>query len=186
MQKRKQKTGNQLLAKVCLSGLMSAIIAVFTSFVRFPTGINDGYLHVGDSMVYLAGCILGPFGILAGAIGGAIADLLAGVPIWAIPTAIIKALNCLPFVLAASHFKKNSDDFKIINRLTLPMVIVSGLITVWGYFPVSGLLYSFQGAWAEMPISIVQATGSAIIFIVVGLALDKANINKYLSRFNRF
>ena len=81
--------------KICLTGLMAAIIAVFTAFVKMPTGINEGYLHFGDSMVYLAGCLLGPFGAISAAIGGGLADVLAGAPVWAIPTAIIKALSLI-------------------------------------------------------------------------------------------
>ena len=38
--------------KICLTGLMAAIIAVFTAFVKMPTGINEGYLHFGDSIAF--------------------------------------------------------------------------------------------------------------------------------------
>ena len=43
---------NKKVVKICFTGLMAAIIAVFTAFVKMPTGINDGYLHFGDSMIY--------------------------------------------------------------------------------------------------------------------------------------
>ena len=40
-----------------------------------------------------------PFSFMSASVGGALADLLAGYAVWAIPTAIIKALNVLPFVI---------------------------------------------------------------------------------------
>lgn len=165
--------------KICLTGLMAAIIAVFTAFIKFNTGINDGYLHFGDSMIYLAGCILGPYGIISSAIGGAIADILAGSAIWAIPTAIIKALNCVPFVVA-SHFYLKKKPLRIVNIYTVPTTILSGLITIFGYLLAEGLMYSFPSAWTSVPFSIIQSVGSAVIFVVVGTALDAVKINKVL------
>jgi len=171
---------NKKVIKICLTGLMAAIIAVFTAFIKVPTGINDGYLHFGDSMIYLAACLLGPLGALSAAIGGALADILAGAAVWAIPTAIIKAFNALPFILMSSLYKKKKDKNKIINAYTVPMVVVSGLITIFGYLLAEGLMYSFPTAWTSVPFSIIQATGSAVVFIVFGLALDAVKIQKYI------
>ncbi len=167
---------------ICLTGLMAAVIAVFTAFVKVPTGINDGYLHFGDSMIYLSGCIIGPWGALSAAIGGGLADVLAGAPQWAPATAVIKALNCVPFIIASAVYNKNKEKFKIINLYTIPMVVVSGLITVFGYLLAEGIMYSFPTAWTSVPFSIVQATGSAVVFVLAGLALDAVKINKYIKR----
>ncbi len=171
---------NKKVIKICLTGLMAAIIAVFTAFIKVPTGINDGYLHFGDSMIYLAACLLGPLGALSAAIGGALADILAGAAVWAIPTAIIKALNAVPFILMSSLYKKKKGKNKIINAYTVPMVVVSGLITIFGYLLAEGLMYSFPTAWTSVPFSIIQATGSAVVFIIFGLALDAVKIQKYI------
>ncbi len=171
---------NKKVIKICLTGLMAAIIAVSTAFIKVPTGINDGYLHFGDSMIYLAACLLGPLGALSAAIGGALADILAGAAVWAIPTAIIKALNAVPFILMSSLYKKKKSKNKIINAYTVPMVIVSGLITIFGYLLAEGLMYSFPTAWTSVPFSIIQATGSAVVFIIIGLALDTVKIQKYI------
>ena len=45
--------------KITLAALFAALVTVATTVVKIPTGINDGYLHFGDSMIYLAGCLLG-------------------------------------------------------------------------------------------------------------------------------
>ena len=48
------------LKKITLTAMFAALVAVMTAFIKVPTGINEGYLHFGDSMIYLAGCLLGP------------------------------------------------------------------------------------------------------------------------------
>lgn len=167
--------------QLCLTGLMAAIICVFTAFIKVNTGINNGYVHFGDSMIYLAGTLLGPWASLAAAIGGALADVLAGAPQWAPATAIIKALNAVPFFVMAGLYKKKHGTRKIISWYTIPMVVVSGAISVFGYLIAEGLMYSFPSAWASVPFTIIQAVGSALIFIVLGLALDAAKITKYIN-----
>lgn len=167
---------------ISLAGVMAAIIAVFTSFVKIPTGINEGYLHFGDSMIYLAGSLLGPIGILSASVGGALADILAGAPEWAIATALIKAVNCVPFVVAAHFYQKKKGTLKIINVYTAPMTVVSGLITVFGYLVAEGIMYSFPSAWTSVPFSIVQAVGSAVLYLVAGAALDAVKINRIIKK----
>lgn len=173
---------NTKLFKVCLTGLMAAIIALFTAFVKIPTGINDGYLHFGDSVIYIAGCIVGPFGIISSAIGGALADVLAGAAVWALPTAIIKAFNCLPFVLATRYYMKKKGCFRIVNIYTVAMTVLSAFITVFGYLLAESLMYSFPTALTSVPFSIAQAVGSGIIFVLMGKALEKAKIERLIGR----
>lgn len=179
MEKTKQSS-NVKIQKICVTGLMAAVICVFTAFVKFNTGINDGYLHFGDSMIYLAGTLLGPWASLAAAIGGALADIISGAPQWAPATAVIKALNAVPFILMASAYKKKHNKRKIVSWYTVPMVIVSGLITIFGYLLAEGIMYSFSTAWLSAQFSVIQAIGSAIIFIIVGLALDGAKITRFI------
>ena len=169
------------LKKITLTAIFAALIAVMTAFIKVPTGINEGYLHFGDSMIYLAGCLLGPYGIIAAALGGALADVLAGAAVWAIPTAIIKACNSVPFIIATAMYVKNKGSHKIIHLSTLLMTVVSGLITVFGYLIAEGLMYSFPSALTSVPFSIIQATGSAIVFILVGYTLDAVKIQKYFN-----
>ncbi len=172
-----KKTKNNI-KNICFTGLMAAMITVCTAFIKVPTGINSGYLHFGDSMIYIASCFLGPWAFIAAAIGGAFADILSGAPQWAIATAIIKALNAVPFVIMSAMYRKKNDKIKIVNKYTLPMVIVSGLITIFGYLVAEGIMYSFPSAWTSVPFSIVQAVGSAVIYVIIGKILDKLDMNK--------
>lgn len=80
----------------------------------------------------------------------------------------------------AAEYKKKNNTVKVVNKYTSPMVIVSGLITIFGYLLAEGIMYSFPSALTSVPFSIVQAVGSAIIFFVVGKIFDKANLQKYI------
>ena len=166
--------------KITLAALFAALVTVATTVVKIPTGINDGYLHFGDSMIYLAGCLLGPIAALSAAIGGALADILSGVPTWAPATAIIKACNAVPFIVAMHYYVKSKGKHRIVNLRTVLMTIVSGLITAFGYLLAEGIMYSFPTAWTSFPISLIQATGSAVIFLIIGCALDAAKIQRFI------
>lgn len=168
-------SNNNKVKRICITGLMAALICVATAFIKMPTGINSGYLHFGDSMIYLAGCLLGPWASLAAAIGGALADVISGAPQWAPATAIIKAINAVPFILVVRN-----TNHKIITKWTVLMTVVSGLLTIGGYLVAEGLMYSFPTALTSVPFSCVQALGSAIVFVIVGAILDKIKIQKYI------
>ena len=171
---------NNNFKKITIAAIFTALVAVMTAFIKIPTGINEGYLHFGDSMIYLAGCLVGPYATIAAAVGGALADILAGAAIWALPTAIIKLCNSIPFIIATAHYVKKKGCHKIIHPSTVLMTVISGLITIFGYYIAEGLMFSFEAALISSWIGIIQPVGGAVIFIVVGCALDKIKIQKYL------
>lgn len=153
------------------AALFAAIIMIFTAYVKVNTGINSGYVHFGDSMIYLAACVLPmPYAAGAAAMGGALADILAGSAVWIPFTAVIKALNTVPFALV--YLKSFDKQTGIICIPTLIMSIVSGLITIFGYLIAESFLYSFESAVISVPFSIIQSVGSCIVFVCGGKALD--------------
>ena len=167
--------------RIVIAAMFSAMIAVMTAFVQIktPTG---GYVHLGDSMIYLAASFLPmPYAVAAAAIGGGIADLLV-YPETIIYTVIIKAVNAVFF---------SSKGEKLLTKRNALMTIPSGLVTIVGY-SLSKLLRmllagdSLQSAivnalW-KAPENSIQALASALIFIVIALALDKAQIKKRMLR----
>ena len=79
--------------KVSYTGVMTALVFVGTFIITIPIPFGNGYIHLGDGFVFLAGIFLGPiYGALAAGLGSALADLQAGYAIWAFPTFLIKAL----------------------------------------------------------------------------------------------
>lgn len=95
-----------------LTGLMAAMITLMTAYIcHIPIGLNGGYLHFGDSLIYLAAALLPtPYALAAAAIGGGLADLLT-VPLWLPATIVIKPLIALPFTCKSA---------KSLHRATSP------------------------------------------------------------------
>lgn len=157
--------------KMVLTALFAAMITVMTAYIcHIPTGINEGYIHFGDALIYMAACFLPmPYAIAAGAIGGGLADLLTA-PVWAVATMIIKALICLPFT---------SKGPKILCGRNVAAVCISGLISAVGYAIAEGIMF---GTWvtsiAGFSGSAIQSGGSAVLFILLGLALDKIGLKR--------
>lgn len=169
---------NKSLLKITYTAIFTAIILLSTMLIKFSTGLGEGYIHFGDSMLYLTACLLPfPYCIIAGAIGGALADILGGFAIWSIPTAIIKALNVLPFAIICKKYKSN----KILCKKTILMTFVSGAITICGYFVAECILYSAESATLSIIGNSIQAVASGIIFIIMATALDKINFKRRIT-----
>lgn len=157
-----------------MTGLMAAMITIMTAYIcHIPTGANGGYIHFGDSLIYLAAVLLPtPYALAAAAIGGGLADLLTA-PMWTIATIIIKMLITIPFT------------YKQSKCITLRNV----LATIFAFF-ISGTCYFFAeyilfGTWSaylvSMSGSLIQSGGSAVFFIIFGLALDKCGVKNKIN-----
>jgi hypothetical protein len=46
--------------KFVLTGLMTAMVFVLTFTLKVPVPYTSGYIHLGDSMIYLSVIVLGP------------------------------------------------------------------------------------------------------------------------------
>lgn len=157
-----------------LTGLMAAMIALMTAYIcHIPFGANGGYIHFGDSFIYIAAAILPtPYALAAAAIGGGIADLLTA-PMWTPATIIIKMLITIPFTSKAA-------------RLITTRNVIATFIAYWishtGYFFAEYILFeSFSSAFFGSIGGIIQSGGSAVFFLVFGLALDTVHIKAKLA-----
>ncbi len=167
----KNRADSEHIKYAAITAMFAALITVTTAYIKIPAPL--GYAHAGDSMIYLAASVLpGPLGFAAAAVGGGLADLLAGYPQWAIPTAIIKALNVLPFFLIKLSLKNSPKLDTIISLPNLLMLIPTTIVTIGGYFVANALLYDTAAAIAEILPNLVQASVGAGIFIVLGTSLD--------------
>lgn len=71
-------------ANLVMTALMIGIIIVSIMFIRIPIPGTQGYVHLGDAMIFLSVLILGwKNGAMAAAIGGALGDIMGGAPVWA-------------------------------------------------------------------------------------------------------
>lgn len=168
---------HQKVSRLTSTALFAALICVTTAYIfHIPFGVNGGYVHIGDSLIYLAAAFLPtPYAMFAGAIGGAMADILTA-PVYAPATFIIKMLISLPITC-----KKD----KIVNVHNCVGVVVAAVISFIGYYITDVILF---GTWGALIPSIVgtlaQSGGSAVIFIILGSTLDKAGFRSTMK--NKF
>ncbi len=157
---------------ISLTGIFAALTFVFTAYIfHIPAG-TAGYMHIGDTFIYLAASILPlKFAMISGALGGMLADTLLGAVVWVIPTMIVKPILAL-------CFKK--DDKKIVTKRNILGSIVAGAVGTFLYMIAGGFIYGFEGAFAIGMITLIQPIGSTIFYVLVGSALDKIN---FIERF---
>ena len=173
---------NNKTKRLVIVALFTALVAVATMAIKVPT-IN-GYIHLGDTMVYLCGIFLGPiYGAIAAGIGSFLADMLSGYMVWAVPSLLIKALDALAFGLIFKSIVLNDvKGVSLLSRYAFALII-GGSIMVGGYFITGTILYSFAGAIGSVIPNIVQAIGGGIIAYPILLALKKQkNINKIINK----
>lgn len=157
-----------------ITAIFAALITVMTAYVcHIPVPIAGGYMHFGDSLIFLAATLLPtPYACAAAAIGGGLADLLTA-PMWTLPTVIIKALLVLPFT---------SKHNKIIHTRNLIAPVLAYLISGTGYFLANNMIFHSGVAFlTSFGASAIQSLGSAVVFIALGLLLDKAGFKKQLN-----
>lgn len=161
---------NRKVFKMAVTAMFTAMIFVLTRFISVP--VATGYVHFGDALVYLAASTLGgPWAFFAAAVGEALADIASGWFTYAPATLITKALIALPFVLV------NKKSEKILTPLTALLTIPAGAITVGGYF-IADLIIDKAYAVVNIPGNVIQAVGSAVVFIVLAAAFDAAKLKK--------
>ena len=126
-------------------------------------------IFTGDGLIYLAACLLPwPYAMVVGAGGAFLADCLTGFAIWAPGSVIIKALTVLFFT---------SKSEKVVNLRNSLALVPATLMCVGGYYLYEALLYSnFVSPLAGIPASLTQSLASAVVFVAIGLAIDKMKI----------
>ena len=170
------KKEGKILSRVrylTMTGLMASLITIMTAYIgHIPVGVNGGYIHFGDSLIYLAAVLLPrPYALAAAAIGGGLADLLTA-PMWTPATVIIKMLIALSF---------SNQSAKIVTKRNVLATIVAYFISGLSYFLAEYILF---GTWSVLLLSmwgsLIQSGGSAVFFVIFGCALDKVHIkNRY-------
>ena len=154
-----------------LTALFAALIFLLTAYLHIPSA--NGYTHIGDAFVYLAGALLPPgYAAAAGAIGAALADLMTGYAFWASASVFIKALTACLFTAKAS---------KILNWRNLLALVPSFVLCVGGYYLYEALwMQNFVALLAGIPGYCTQVVLSSIVYAAVGGALDHLNIKSRL------
>ena len=165
--------------EVCIQGLLIALVTVSTMIFQFPVSATQGYIHLGDSMILLISVFFGArYGMVAGGVGSALADLLSGYAHWAPFTFIIKGIMGYLIGKVASFSEKNETFFTYRNMFASVLGVIW---MVFGYFIGGGVLKSsFAVAAVSIPENLLQGFAGFVIFVVVGIAFHRAKIYKYV------
>jgi len=168
--------GKFSVRQLVTAGLLAALVVVGTILIQVPTP-TKGYIHIGDSMVYLCGILLGPaLGGLAAATGSALADLMTGYGIYAPATFIIKGLDAgVAGYLYWSLARQGTPFLGKAGAYSLA-VLAGGLVMVGGYLLYEIFLYGLAPAVVNITFNITQAVGGAILAAPLLAALEKLGL----------
>lgn len=156
------KNHYSLLTLVVL-GLVTSIVLVSTMFLKLPTA--TGYIHLGDGVIFATSLALGPlYGIVGGALGSALADILGGYIVWAPWTMVIKGVAGL--IVAKLGY--NKDRKKQIFAMVLGAIWI-----IAGYAVGTAVIYSPMAILPEVMGNIVQTGSGILIGAVLSPVLSK-------------
>ena len=147
------------MERLTRGGLLLALTAILTAFVRVPLPV--GYAHLGDGAVILSGLALGPFGAACAAVGTALADILSGFPIYIPFSLAVKGF----MAWAAGRWLRGEERMSRRNLWILALIL---LCVPVGYFPADALYYGLDAAVLALPGNVGQA---AVGYIVSALLL---------------
>jgi uncharacterized membrane protein len=140
--------------KIAAAAIFAALVAVATLLFAVPIPATTGYFNLGETLIYIAALLLGPFvGATAGA-GATVADILVA-PVFAPGTFTIKTIEGF---LVGYLNKKLNKKIKSITLCATIAIIIGGFEMVAGYFVYETLIlgYPAELALVEVPFNIVQ------------------------------
>lgn len=166
-----------------LTGLLAAMIFFTTAYILHIPIVGGGYVHLGDTLLYMAAALLPtPYAMAAGVIGGGLADLLTDGAIWAPATMIIKTVMVIPFTARKT---------RLLCRRNLWALLLAGAVGVIGYYGAEMVLLCLSGtplgvatvaALAAVPFNVGQELAAGVAFILLASALDRLGIKQRLNR----
>ena len=168
--------------KVSMTGVMMALILVTTMMIRIHVPFTQGYVHLGDAMIFIAVLLLGRnYGTAASGIGSALSDLLSGYAYYAPWTFVVKALMAFVVGAALEHMeKKGKFDPGKRTFIELIAMFFGGVTMTVGYYISASLM---QGNWYtplfSVPGNIAQFIVGMILATVLAKVLYRTSAKKY-------
>lgn len=142
----KSNTNNKI-SKLVTTALTMCLIMIATMFIRLPIPFTQGYVHLGDAMIFIAVMLLGKkYGAVAAGLGSALGDVLGGFAFWAPWTLVIKfAMAFIIGLFLEKKETKGKSRFEAGFSATefFGMVLACAVMTL-GYYVAEGIMY---GNW---------------------------------------
>lgn len=158
-----------------MTALMAALVFIGTRYMQIPIPAMSGYIHLGDSMIFLTVCIIGKKeGAVAGAIGAALADLTSGFAIWMVPTFFIKAIMALIMGILSERSHKTYG--------WIPGCLAGCVFQVAAYSISAAFMFDKSSGLAMITGNSVQCLGGFIVALVIFTALHHAGAISAIKR----
>ena len=183
--------------KIILTGIMTSLIMVATMVIRIHVPFTQGYVHLGDAVIFIAVLVLGKkYGTFAGGAGSALADFFSGYAYYAPWTFVVKALMAFVVGAAMEHLEKKNHEAakngeeskpwlnaqKKIPLIELIAMAFGGIEMTVGYYIAASLM---QGNWYtplfSVPGNIAQFIVGMILATALAAALYKTPARKYFA-----
>ena len=161
--------------KMVLAALMMCMIVVLTMFIKIPIPMTQGYVHLGDAMIFMAVMLLGwKYGAVAAGVGSAMADIFCGAAMWAPWTLVVKFVMALIMGLILD---KGGENIGLPRQITA--MICGGLFMVLGYYVAEGVMYgNWIAATIGIPWNIGQFAVGMVIATVISASLCRTSANR--------
>lgn len=153
--------------RIAFMALFTALVAIATFIIQVPSPAGQGYINVGDTMIFVCAALFGPlFSFVAGGLGSAIADMFVA-PYYAPFTFVVKGLEGL----VAAYIIKGLKKVRCPRPAAYVTAFVAGgLLMSAGYMLAETVLFSWTLGVANFVYNLVQAA----VNIVLGFALTMA------------
>lgn len=148
--------------RMCETALFIAIVFLGVFIIKFPGPF--GYTHIGDSMIFLSVLMLGGRrAAVAGGVGAALADIVSGYAVWAVPTFLCKGAMALVMGALIGHHVLGLKG----RGLWIVSAVAGGLTQGIGYVISWTLLFGKAAAIAAIPgLTFQMISGIAIAFVL--------------------
>lgn len=147
------------IRRLSLGGLFAGLILLLTFAIKIPMPATGGYVHPGDGAIAYAGLLLGPYAALAAGVGSALADVLGGYALFALPTLFIKG----GMGLIAGLLSRPGARGRNILAFTLAALWMAG-----GYFLTEWVMFGLPAAMGGLLPNLLQGACG----LVFGMALS--------------
>ena len=159
------------------TALMICLVLLGTVLFRIPVPMTQGYVHLGDTMIFLGVLMLGKrHGAAAAGLGSALADILGGYAFWAPWTLVIKSLMAFVTGLILERTARNHKHSYSNDRLVkLTAMTAGGILMCAGYLLAETVMYgSFALAVVGLPWNIGQVGVGMMLSLAIYPAMAVA------------
>lgn len=135
--------------------MLISLTTVMTMVVQIPMAATNGYLNLGDMVVFLAALTLGKKGgFIVGGLGSSLADILLGYSHYAPITLIVKGLE--------GYIAGSLLETKLGRKAQILPLIIGGVWMAIGYYIPETFMYGQKAAIVGVPANLMQGLLGAV------------------------